>query len=123
MERRDTAEKEARRIVRRRRDEWARRPASAGAMPTARQTERSLPDPPLLGGTHWSVDVAAIERERMLRGWSRLQLAATARVSPKTLRDLLGQRRRPTLGTVQAVGVAVGLTLADLIKFPPPGGG
>jgi hypothetical protein len=38
-------------------------------------------------------------------------------VDPKTLRDLLARRRRPNLGTVQAISVALGLTLTDVIRF------
>jgi len=63
------------------------------------------------------VDAAAVERQRIVLGWSRATLAEIAHVDPKTLRDLLGMRRRPNLGTVQAVCVALGLTLSDVIRF------
>ncbi len=67
----------------------------------------------------WSVDVEAIERARTLHGWSRRELARRAHVDPGTLSDLLGRRRRPTLGTVQAICTALGLTLVEVIVFPP----
>ena len=53
-----------------------------------------------------------LDRHRIVRGWSRRELAAAAHVDPKTLRDLLGRRRRPDLGTVQAVTATLGLTLS-----------
>ena len=63
------------------------------------------------------MDVRAIERERVLRGWTRGVLARTAHVDEKTLRDMLGERRRPTFGTVQAVCTVLGLTLPDVLVF------
>ncbi len=104
---------EVRREMRQRRLDWARRsmgrgvslpggrPAASAAGVGGRQVQS-------LGDSDWSVDVGLVERHRIVRGWSRLQLAAAARVDPKTLRDLLGRRRRPNLGTVQAVSVALG---------------
>jgi DNA-binding Xre family transcriptional regulator len=65
----------------------------------------------------WSVDVEVVERRRIVRGWTRLELAKVARVDPKTLRDLLRQSRRPTFGTVQAICTALGLTLPDVVAF------
>lgn len=65
----------------------------------------------------WSVDVRAIERARVLRAWTRGELARAAHVDEKTLRDMLNGRRRPTFGTVQAVCTALGLTLPNVIVF------
>jgi DNA-binding Xre family transcriptional regulator len=65
----------------------------------------------------WSVDVRMIERERVLRGWTRGELARAAHVDEKTLRDMLSRRRRPKFGTVQAVCTALGLTLPNVIVF------
>jgi len=65
----------------------------------------------------WSVDVRAIERRRVLRAWTRGELARAAGVDEKTLRDMLSLRRRPTFGTVQAVCTALGLTLPEVIVF------
>lgn len=67
--------------------------------------------------TRWSLNVETIERERMLRGWTQRQLARNARVDPGTLSDLLGQRRRPTFGTVQAICTSLVLTLPDVMVF------
>jgi hypothetical protein len=50
-------------------------------------------------------------------GWSGLRLAVAAHVDPKILRDLLFQRRRSNMGTVQAVSKALDLTLAEVIRF------
>jgi len=65
----------------------------------------------------WSVNVDLLDRERVLRGWTQRQLAVSARVDPGTLSDLLGRRRRPKFGTVQAVCTALNLTLAEVISF------
>ena len=65
----------------------------------------------------WSVDANRIERARVLRAWTRKQLAKAACVTPKTLTDMCSGRRRPTFGTVQAVCSALGLTIADVIVF------
>ena len=70
-----------------------------------------------LSELQWSVDVEVLERRRIVRGWTRLELAKVARVDPKTLRDLLGRSRRPTFGTVQAICTALGLTLPDVVRF------
>jgi hypothetical protein len=63
----------------------------------------------------WSVDVLAIERQRILRGWTRRQLARQAHVNPDTLTDLFAGRRQPTFGTVQAVCASLGLALPNVI--------
>lgn len=69
----------------------------------------------------WSVNVLAIERQRILRGWTQRQLARHARVHPDTLTDLFAERRRPTFGTVQAICSSLNLTLADVIVFDAEG--
>lgn len=53
----------------------------------------------------------------MLRGWTQRELARTAHVDPGTLSDLLAHRRRPTLGTVQAICPSLNLALAEVIAF------
>jgi transcriptional regulator with XRE-family HTH domain len=63
------------------------------------------------------MDVGAVERARILRGWTQRELARTARVDPGTLSDLLAHRRRPTFGTVQAICTSLNLKLADVIVF------
>src|SRR5258708_36742752 len=73
------------------------------------------------GSVHWHLNVSAIERARVLRGWTRTRLAHTAQVDDKTLRDMLSGRRRPTFGTVQAVSSALDMTLSDVIQFPGTG--
>jgi DNA-binding Xre family transcriptional regulator len=65
----------------------------------------------------WRVDPVSIERARVLRGWTQRDLAMAARVDPGTLGDALSMRRRPTLSTLQAICVSLGLTLADVIRF------
>jgi transcriptional regulator with XRE-family HTH domain len=70
---------------------------------------------PAVTTVSWAVRRAAIERQRILKGWTRTQLAEAAHVDPKTLRDLLGGRRRPTLGTVATVARAIDLPLAEVI--------
>jgi len=77
---------------------------------TVRTEVRAVP-------VRWSVDVRAIERARVLRAWTRAELARAAQVDEKTLRDMLSGRRRPTFGTVQAVCTALGMTLPDVIVF------
>lgn len=69
---------------------------------------------PAAAPVSWTVRRTAIERQRILKGWTRNQLEA-AHVDPKTLRDLLGGRRRPTLGTVGTVARAVDLPLTEVI--------
>ena len=65
----------------------------------------------------WTVDVAAIDRGRILRGWTRRELARQAHVDEGTLCDLIADRRRPTFGTLRAICGAIGLELDDVIKF------
>jgi DNA-binding XRE family transcriptional regulator len=65
----------------------------------------------------WSVDVKRIERARIVSGLTRGQLGAAAHVARKTLNDMCNGRRRPQLGTVQAVCVALGLNMRDVVVF------
>ena len=65
----------------------------------------------------WTVDVTAIDRARILRGWTRRELARQAHVDEGTLCDLLADRRRPTFGTLRAICGAIGLGLNEVIKF------
>ncbi len=65
----------------------------------------------------WSASAPVLERARVLRGWTRGQLAQAARVDPKTLGDFMGGRRRPQLGTVRALCMALELKLSDVIVF------
>jgi transcriptional regulator with XRE-family HTH domain len=67
--------------------------------------------------TRWTVNVDAIERARILRGWTFVELARVANVDRGTLSDLVHDQRHPTLGTVQAIAGALGLTMADAIVF------
>ena len=65
----------------------------------------------------WSVAVAAIDRARILRGWTRRELAKNARVDEGTLCDLFAGRRRPTFGTLRAMCHVLELSLEDVIEF------
>ena len=65
----------------------------------------------------WSVDVSAIDRARILRGWTRRDLGRQAKVDEGTLCDLFGGRRRPTLGTLRAVCQVLDLSLEGVISF------
>ena len=51
----------------------------------------------------WSVDVTIIDRARLLRGWTRRDLARQAHVDEGTLCDFVAGRRRPTFGTLRAL--------------------
>jgi transcriptional regulator with XRE-family HTH domain len=70
-----------------------------------------------VAGLEWWIDMRIIERARILRGWTRRDLAHVARVDSGTISDMLAGRRRPTFGTVRAVTAALGLELADMITF------
>jgi transcriptional regulator with XRE-family HTH domain len=65
----------------------------------------------------WSVDAGAIDRARILRGWTRRDLAQHARVDEGTLCDLFAGRRRPTFGTLRALIQVLDLSLQDVIAF------
>ena len=65
----------------------------------------------------WSVDAGAIDRARILLGWTRRDLARQAHVDEGTLCDLFAGRRRPTFGTLRAVCSVLALCLDDVITF------
>jgi DNA-binding Xre family transcriptional regulator len=65
----------------------------------------------------WSVDAAAIDRARILRGWTRRDLARQAHVDEGTLCDFFTGRRRPTFGTLRALCRVLELPLGDVIAF------
>jgi transcriptional regulator with XRE-family HTH domain len=65
----------------------------------------------------WHVDLAGIDRARLLRGWTRGELARRAHVDAGTVSDMFRRRRRPVLGTVQAICTALGLGLENVIVF------
>ena len=65
----------------------------------------------------WSVDVVTIDRARILRGWTRRELGREAHVDEGTLCDLFAGRRRPTFGTLRAIGCVLGLSLKEMICF------
>lgn len=50
----------------------------------------------------WCVDTMRLERERLVHGWTRSELARRAGLDVGTLGDLLRGRRRPTFGTLRA---------------------
>lgn len=58
-----------------------------------------------------------LDRERVLRGWTRAELARRAHVDPGTLSDMVNGRRKSTFGSVQAVCTVLGLGLRDVIVF------
>lgn len=65
----------------------------------------------------WSVDAAVIDRARIVRGWTRRDLAHYAHVDEGTLCDLFAGRRRPTFGTLRAICNSLELSLEDVITF------
>lgn len=65
----------------------------------------------------WSVDTGAIDRARILRGWTRRDLAQQAHVDEGTLCDLFAGRRRPTFGTLRAICYSLELSIEDVIAF------
>lgn len=65
----------------------------------------------------WSVNVDTIERARILRGWTRRELASQAHVDEGTLCDLFAGRRRPTFGTLRALCQILELSLGDVVRF------
>jgi transcriptional regulator with XRE-family HTH domain len=70
-----------------------------------------------LRAQQWSVDVGAIDRARILRGWTRRDLAMNAHVDEGTLCDMFAGRRRPTFGTLRALCQALELGLEAVISF------
>lgn len=69
------------------------------------------------GALEWAVDVVVIDRARVLRGWTRRDLAEHARVDEGTLCDLFASRRHPTFGTLRALCNALELSLGEVIEF------
>lgn len=65
----------------------------------------------------WTIDLGLLERERVLRGWTRSELAHRARVDPGTISTMFRRRRRPVLGTVKAVTLTLDLNLGDVLRF------
>jgi len=65
----------------------------------------------------WTVDAAVIDRARVLRGWTRRDLARQAHVDEGTLCDLFAGRRRPTFGTLRALCQCLGVSLEAVIAF------
>jgi DNA-binding Xre family transcriptional regulator len=65
----------------------------------------------------WSVDAGAIDRARILRGWTRRDLARHAHVDEGTLCDLFVGRRRPTFGTLRAICQSLDLSFEHVIAF------
>jgi transcriptional regulator with XRE-family HTH domain len=65
----------------------------------------------------WSVDVGAVDRARVLHGWTRRDLAHRAHVDEGTLCDLFAGRRRPTFGTLRALCQVLDLSLEEVIAF------
>ena len=65
----------------------------------------------------WSVDASAIDRSRILRGWTRRDLAQQAHVDEGTLCDLFAGRRRPTFGTLRAICRVLELSLEEVVSF------
>lgn len=84
----------------------------------SRRTDSPLTGTSSLGPpVGWRVRSDIVERERILRGWTRAQLTAAADIDPKTLRDLLNGRRHPTLGTVSTLSRALDVPLCDVIAI------
>ena len=71
----------------------------------------------------WSLNTLLVERQRILYGWSPAQLARIAHMDPRTVRSLVAGRKRPTLGTVQALCATLGLPVSDVIVFRDVPGG
>ena len=58
----------------------------------------------------------ALYRRRMDCGWSQTELAATAKVSPTTIREIESGRRNMRIGTLEVLAVALGMTSAELLR-------
>lgn len=70
-----------------------------------------------LRAQQWSVDAGAVDRARILRGWTRRDLARQAHVDEGTLCDLFAGRRHPTFGTLRAICQTLDLALESVISF------
>ena len=64
-----------------------------------------------------SLDVAAIDRGRILRGWTRRDLARQSHIDEGTLCDLFAGRWRPTFATLRAICRALEMPLHAVITF------
>ena len=73
-----------------------------------------------MGLAEWTVDIAGIDRARVIRGWTRRDLGRAAHVDEGTLCDLFAGRRQPTFGTLRAICQALELSLEKVIEFTPP---
>ena len=71
------------------------------------------------GTVEWGVDSATIDRARVLRGWTRRDLARYAHVDEGTLCDLFAGRRRPSFGTLRTLCQVLGRPLEGVLTFPP----
>lgn len=71
----------------------------------------------------WSVDVAVVDRARILRGWTRRELGRKANVDEGTLCDFFARRRQPNFGTLRAICIALALGFEDVISFAAASGG
>lgn len=65
----------------------------------------------------WTVDAGAIDRARILRGWTRRDLAQKAHVDEGTLCDLFAGWRRSTFGTLRSLCEVLELSLDVVIVF------
>jgi len=65
----------------------------------------------------WAVDLVAIDRARVLQGWTRRELARNSHVDEGALCDLFAGRRRPTFGTLRAICRSLDLSLDQVIGF------
>jgi transcriptional regulator with XRE-family HTH domain len=83
--------------------------------------EDAVDSAPEVRGARWRLDLAALDRQRVVRGWTRAELARRAHVAPATLSCMFRGHRRPVFASVQALCVALGLELQDVIVFEDEG--
>jgi DNA-binding Xre family transcriptional regulator len=79
--------------------------------------EEAVESAPEVRGARWRLDLVSLDRQRVVRGWTRAELARRAHVAPATLSCMFRGHRRPVFGTVQALCVALGLELHEVIVF------
>jgi len=65
----------------------------------------------------WEVDVAALQRAQVLRGWTQRDLARAAVVDSDTVSDVYRARRRPTFRTILALCRVLDLEMNQVIRF------
>jgi transcriptional regulator with XRE-family HTH domain len=75
------------------------------------------------GCRHRSIPLPALRAARRSMALSQRQLAEMAGVSANTVRLLEGGRRGAYPSTLRKLASALGVTPADLIRGPHPGGG